>query len=101
MEISRHGRIDDLGKLLLGVQAPDRSPQRHTVNPQTPSGDRVEISDAAKELQRGRELAQADDGARSEKVARLKEAVDNGTYTVTGRTVADKLLRHTLIESVL
>ena len=101
MEISRHGRIDDLGKLLLGVHAPDRPAQRHTPTPQTPGGDRVEISNAAKELQRVRELAQTDDGARSEKVAQLKQAVDNGTYTVTGRTVADKLLRNTLIESVL
>ncbi len=102
MEISRHGRIDDLGKLLLGVQPAERSTVKSAAGPQPAGGtDRVDISDAAKELQRARESAQSDPPDRAEKVAMLRDAVESGTYTVSGRKVADQLLRQTLIDSVL
>lgn len=102
MEISRHGRIDDLGKLLLGVQSTERSSAKKVAGGDATKGtDRVEISQAAKDLQRVRELSASESPERTEKVASLKQAVETGTYTVSGRTVSDQLLRHTLLDSVL
>ncbi len=100
MEISRHGRIDDLGKLLLGVQPADRGTTRKVAAGE-PGQDRVEISAAAKELQRVRELSHAGDTERAQKVQQLKESIEQGTYTIKGQVVADRLIRHTLIEGVL
>ena len=101
MEISRHGRIDDLGKLLLGVQASERPTSKKPADSQHQDRDRIEISDAAKELQRVRELTHAEGATRSERVAQLRQAVESGTYTATGRTVAERMILHTLAESVL
>ncbi len=100
MEISRHGRIDDLGKLLLGVQPADRTTARKVATGEA-GQDRVEISAAAKELQRVRELSHAGEAARAQKVQQLKEAVERGTYTVKGQVVADRLIQQTLIDGVL
>lgn len=101
MEISRHGRVDDLGKLLLGVQPSERSSSRKPTSAETPGTDRVEISEAAKEMQRVRDLTETGAAARADRVETLKQAVESGTYTVSGRKIADGLLRHTLIEGVL
>ena len=100
MEISRHGRIDDLGKLLLGVQEADRPAGKKLKAPAS-GGDRVEISDAAKEMRQVGELVRAADPVREQRLAELKLAVESGTYDVRGRAVADRLIRHTLIDSVL
>jgi negative regulator of flagellin synthesis FlgM len=100
MEISKHGRIDDLGKLLLGVQEADRSAGKK-LKALPSGGDRVEISDAAKEMRQVGELVRAADPAREQRLAQLKQAVETGTYDVRGRAVGDRLIRHTLIDSVL
>lgn len=102
MEISRHGRIDDLGKLLLGVQPAERSSAKKAYGVESvKKADRVEISQAAKDMQHVRALSTVESPARTEKVASLKQVVETGTYTVSGRTVSDQLLRHTLVDSVL
>jgi len=100
MEISRHGRIDDLGKLLLGVQEADRSTGKKLKTP-TSEGDRVEISDVAKEMRQVGERARTADPAREQRIAQLKQAVETGTYDVQGRAVADRLIHHTLVDSIL
>ncbi|MGE3152757.1 MAG: flagellar biosynthesis anti-sigma factor FlgM [Nitrospiraceae bacterium] len=101
MEISRHGRIDDLGRLLLGVQEADRPTADKTLKAVPSGADRVEISHAAKEMRQVGELTRAADPARDQRLAELKQAVDTGTYDVRGRAVGDRLIRHTLIDSIL
>lgn len=101
MEISRHGRIDDLGKLLLGVQEADRPAGKKLKAVPSGGGDQVEISDAAKEMRQVGELARAADPAREQRLAQLKQVVETGTYDVRGRAVADRLIHHTLIDSIL
>ncbi|MFN2744451.1 MULTISPECIES: flagellar biosynthesis anti-sigma factor FlgM [Bacillus] len=62
---------------------------------QTPSAqaaakqeDKVEISAKAKELQQGPALMKE----RQEKIAQLKAAVENGTYKVDGKGIAEKMV---------
>jgi len=100
MEISGHGRAQDLAALLLGVQETDRSASRPSASP-GPRQDQVQISEHAKELRRISSLVYASDDTRAEHVAKLQQALDNGTYDVSGRTVADALLRHVLTDAAL
>lgn len=51
--------------------------------------DRVEISEEAKELQQRSTWA----AEREEKVRRLKEQIDNGTYEIDARAIAEKLYK--------
>jgi negative regulator of flagellin synthesis FlgM len=63
--------------------------------------DRVQISDRAKEIQRIKALADQPDAAREERIAQISRSVDAGTYTVSGKHVADALIRQTLTDAVL
>jgi negative regulator of flagellin synthesis FlgM len=100
MQISGHGRAHELASLLLGVQNVERpSPSRA----KTPGSrqDQVDISQDAKEMARIKALAQESDPARAERVEKIRQAVDGGTYNVNGRTAADALIRHVLTDAVL
>ncbi len=100
MEISGRGRAADLASLLLGVQDTGSASAGYQTKPQR-QGDRVHISDQAKELQRIKELTKEPDTARAEKVERIRQAVENGTYNVDGRKVGDAIIRYALTEKVL
>jgi negative regulator of flagellin synthesis FlgM len=63
--------------------------------------DRVQISDRAKEIQRIKSLADQPDAAREERIERISRSVELGTYTVSGKQVADALIRQTLTDAVL
>ena len=54
--------------------------------------DTVEISDAAKTFQVARTAVNSASDVRTDKVAQLKSAIENGTYSVSARDIADKLL---------
>jgi len=100
MQISGHGKPDHLAKLLLGVQGTDGV----SAKPQTQSDgrqDRVQISDQAKEIQRIKALADQPDAAREARIEGISRSVDAGTYTVSGKDVADAIIRQTLTDAVL
>jgi negative regulator of flagellin synthesis FlgM len=100
MQISGHGKPDHLAKLLLGVQGTDGV----RAKPQTQQDgrqDRVQISDRAKEIQRIKALADQPDAVREERIDRISRSVDAGTYTVSGKKIADALIRQTLTDAVL
>ncbi len=100
MEISGRGRAAELAKLLLGVQEPDQPTTKKYTKAEGQS-DRVQISEQAKELQRIKALTNQPDQTRAEHVERLRRAIDNGTYTVQGRSVGDAIIRHALTDTVL
>ena len=56
------------------------------------AGDRVNISDTAQQLLAGAKVHSSDSGIDSAKVARLKAAINNGTYTVSAQNIADRML---------
>lgn len=100
MQISGHGKPDYLAKILLGIQGADGVGTK-PLPPQGGHQDRVQISDRAKEIQRIKALADQPDAAREERIAQISRSVDAGTYTVSGKHVADALIRQTLTDAVL
>jgi anti-sigma28 factor (negative regulator of flagellin synthesis) len=52
-------------------------------------------------MQRIKALADQPDTAREERIERISRSVDAGTYTVSGKQVADALIRQTLTDAVL
>jgi negative regulator of flagellin synthesis FlgM len=100
MEISRFGKLDDLHKLLLGVKDTDRKAEKNSAD-QDRRQDQVSISQQAKEVQRIKALVHQPDSQREQRVERLRQAIEGGTYSVKGPVVAEALIRHVLTEAVL
>ena len=59
-----------------------------------PRGDTLEISDRARELARARQAVDEAPEVRSEKVADIKKRIEDGTYSVSPKVLARKLLDH-------
>ncbi len=100
MQISGHGKPDYLAKILLGIQGADGVSAK-PLAPQDGHQDRVQISDRAKEIQRIKALADQPDAVREERIAQISRSIDAGTYTVSGKHVADAVIRQTLTDAVL
>lgn len=100
MQISGQGKADHLAKLLLGVQEADGPGAKPSAKREA-AKDRVYISEQAKELQRIQTLAQEPDQARTERIDRIRHAMENGTYTVSGRQVGDAMLKEVLTDAVV
>jgi negative regulator of flagellin synthesis FlgM len=101
MQISGHGKVDHLAKLLLGIQETESSDGRQATGRTQGAKDEVQISARAKELQRIRELANQPDSGRIEHVERIRRALDSGTYDVSGRAVGDALIKQILTDAIL
>jgi negative regulator of flagellin synthesis FlgM len=101
MQISGHGKVDHLAKLLLGVQEPESAGGRQAAAPTQVGKDKVQISAQAKELQRIRELTNQPDPGRAEHVERIRRALDSGTYDVSGRAVGDAIIKQVLTDAIL
>jgi negative regulator of flagellin synthesis FlgM len=101
MQISGHGKVDHLAKLLLGVQETERAGGRQEAGRAQVGKDEVQISAQAKELQRIRELTNQPDPERIEHMERLRRALDSGTYDVSGRAVGDALIKQVLTDAIL
>lgn len=101
MEISNNGRAADLAKILLGVQETDRTHSKKNASQSTPSQDRVQISERAKELQRLRTAAEQPDHERDARVGQIQQSVEGGAYNVDGKKVADAIIRNVLTDAVL
>ncbi|MBH0186906.1 MAG: flagellar biosynthesis anti-sigma factor FlgM [Nitrospira sp.] len=101
MQISGHGKADHLAKLLLGVQDADVVGAKSSPSRKEAEKDQVHISQQAKELQRIQALAHEPDQARSERLEQIRQAIENGTYDVSGRKVGDALITQVLTDAVL
>lgn len=101
MQISGHGKVDYLAKVLLGVHEAESSGARQATVRTQAGKDEVQISPQAKELQRIRELANQPDPERAERVESIRRSLESGTYDVSGRAVGDALVRQVLTDAVL
>jgi flagellar biosynthesis anti-sigma factor FlgM len=61
-------------------------------------GDVVQLSDRSRLIARAQELAGAAPEVREAKVNDLRERIQAGTYNVTGRTVAESMLKKSITE---
>ncbi len=101
MQISGHGKVDHLAKVLLGVHEAESSGARQAAVRTQAGKDEVQISAQAKELQRIRELANQPDPERAERVESIRRSLVSGAYDVSGRAVGDALVRQVLTDAVL
>lgn len=62
-----------------------------------PGADRVDLSNQARELQAARAAVQQMEDVDHEKVARIRERVQSGTYKVDAQKIAGKMLEETLL----
>ena len=69
-------------------------PNRDTsgVKNSAPAGDNVSVSEDAKLLATAVKVAQETPDTRADQIARLKEQVASGTYDISGRSIAEKLV---------
>ena len=56
--------------------------------------DRLELSDRSRDVQRATEAAANTADIRAERVAALKQQIEQGTYQVDSTVLAEKLLNH-------
>jgi negative regulator of flagellin synthesis FlgM len=70
-------------------------------SPQTVKEDKVVLSPKAKEVQEATKLIKELPDIREEKVAKLKEQVDQGTYRVDGKKIAFKMLKESILDELL
>ncbi len=68
---------------------------------QTVKEDKVVLSPKAKEVQEATKLIKELPDIREEKVAKLKEQVDQGTYRIDGEKIAFKMLKESILDELL
>ena len=78
------------------VDSSNNKPEKSAVK-----ADTVVISDAAKRIQEAKTQLDNIPDVRAEKVAKLKEQVESGTYKVDAEKTADKLIKEHLINYLL
>ena len=82
-------KINNIGLRAINAYNPTQSVKK-TQNNSASFADKIEISSAAKEMQ----VTSAYSTERAEKVNRLKSEIDNGSYKVDARKVAQDMLNY-------
>jgi negative regulator of flagellin synthesis FlgM len=67
---------------------------------QQTKADTVALSNAAKEIQEAQRQLDAIPDVREDKVAQLKEQIENGTYEIDEEQIADKMLKDELFKDL-
>ena len=62
--------------------------------------DKVEISEAAKEIQEVRKQLDNTSDVQTEKVEQLKNQIENGTYEIKSEEIAEKMLKESLFNDL-
>ena len=96
MEIS--GKVPPLDKTPYIKQA--NGVTKQPASSPTSKGDRVDISDRARELQAARKAVAEMDDVDHEKVARIKAQVQAGTYKVDAARTAAKMIDQSLLDDL-
>jgi len=71
------------------------------VSGETTLEENVQLSDKAKDIKKIKEILEATPDIRQEKIDQIKTALDNGTYNVEGKKIAEKIIKESLIDLVL
>jgi flagellar biosynthesis anti-sigma factor FlgM len=97
MDIERISQryMTEVGEAAVARRA-ERAPSEvaRRADAERPRGDTLEISDRARELARARQAVDEAPEVRAEKVADIKKRLEDGTYTVSPKLLAHKLLDH-------
>ncbi|MDR1043890.1 MAG: flagellar biosynthesis anti-sigma factor FlgM [Candidatus Adiutrix sp.] len=102
-------KIDDLKPLFVNQETPAAGESRAKARTRPAEaetdrgeaggpGDVVRLSSRARMVARANELAAGAPEVREEKVGELRRRIDAGTYDVSGRQVAEAMLRKSITE---
>lgn len=86
-------KINDVGRV-GAIQAYKKTNKTKGSNKADAKRDELQISKAAQELLKVQKNDILNPAARAEKVERLKEQVESGTYHVESKAIADKMMRY-------
>jgi len=78
------------------VDAPTGQPEK-----QQTKADTVVLSETAKKIQEAQRQLEAIPDVREDKVAQLKEQIENATYEINEEKIADKILKDSLLNDLL
>lgn len=78
------------------VDAASKQPQK-----QQTKADTVVLSDTAKKVQEAKTQLEAIPDVREDKVAQLKEQIENGTYNMDEEKIAGKMIKDALLNDLI
>lgn len=93
-------KLDLIGNEQLNSNL-SKTPDRQQTSGDLSSQDRMELSAQALDMQKMTEMAQAAPDVRSEEVARTRDALLRGSYSVSADGIAEKLLMEETIDEVV
>jgi negative regulator of flagellin synthesis FlgM len=85
----------------LPVKSKTGTPQNANSRPEVQApenADRVQFSDQSLEFIRIRQLADAAPELRQDRIQRLRQEIERGTYNVSGEDIADAIVRDGLVD---
>jgi len=85
-------QVQDKDKAEPTVEQPEKQPAK---------ADTVVLSDTAKQLHEAKKQLEEVPDVREDKVARIKEQIENGTYEINEEKIADKMLKDSLLNDLL
>jgi len=104
MDISDKNATLPINSYVQQVQPKQTESQKNPgATPDTtgPVEDNVDLSQAARELQNTQKLMESIPDVRQDKVDRLKNQIESGTYRVDAGKIADKMVKESLINELL
>jgi len=97
MKISGENQFVKANAYVNNVRDKEKAESSSGQTTQVSTEDSVVLSPKAKEIQQARKLLEEVPDIREEKVARLKEQIENGTYEIDAKKIAAKMIRESLL----
>jgi len=101
MKITDHATLTELSASLKSAdnkakaKAVPATESRHAVD------DSITISQKSREVQKAMKVVEQLPDVREGKVKELKESIENGSYNVKGEAIAESMIKHSLLNTIL
>lgn len=102
MEITNKSQAISIDAYVKQVQAPPKTEPAGEKDdpPQGLKTDTVVISDAARRIQEAQKQIQAIPDVRADKVAEIRNQIENGTYEIKADQIAGKMIKESLLNDL-
>lgn len=98
-DINQKNLLQNVGQA-HSTQSAEQNQKPGEVGAKAASGDRVEFSARSREMQKIYEALQTTPDIRSEKVAEIKKRIEEGQYRVDSETLAEKIIKESLLDLI-
>ena len=91
---------ESIRQITQGMKPPqsEKNPPASSVSSPDAGSDRVELSPQSRDMKKIHEILATTPEVRTEKVAELKKAIEDGTYGVKTEDIADKMIQEMVFE---